>query len=1454
MITEKEKYTGMEIAIIGMVGKYPGASNLFEFWENLKKGVDSITFFSEKELLETGIDPELIKKPNYVKAKGILKDPECFDYKFFGYSNRDAQIMDPQSRLLHECCYSALDDACYNSENYTGSIGLFIGASTNLHWQAMTFLENINQNVALDFETNQLTEKDEINLRISYNLNLKGPSIFVKTACSTSLTTVHLACRSLLLGECNMALAGGVSMTSPIKQGYLFQEGFVRSSDGHCRAFDEKADGFVVGTGVGMVLLKPLQNAIKDKDNIYAVIKGSALNNDGKRRIGYTAPSVEGQNEVIQQAHQMSQVDPESISFIETHGSGTALGDPIEIEALKKAISSEKKKTCAIGSVKTNIGHLDAAAGIASLTKAVLALKNKQIPPNVHFNKPNPRLNLQDTPFYINNELIEWPTNSRRRAAVNSLGMGGSNVHLILEEVPPRENTKNEDWHQLIFSAKTESSLNNYKNNLSSFLEKSKDSSLYDIEYSLKIGRGVFNHRCFVLGQDTNSLTSILRESNERKLYKNFFQSKPKVVFMFPGQGVQYFKMGEQLYFKHKVFREQFDICASFIKRYYSIDILSVIIGNSNINQSILLDTSLAQPLIFSFEYALAKLLIQCGIVPDYMIGYSFGEYVAACLSGVFSLEDALKLVVLRGKLMKDAPKGKMISVPLPENELKTILPVGLNIAINNDDSCIIAGGEHLLNNFELILKEKKIIYFPLDLTHAGHSPSMDSVLEKFELEIQNIAFDKLKIPFISNVTGKEITNEQAMSTRYWVNHLRDTVRFAEGIKSILKDENVILLEVGPGRGLNALVNRFIKMEKRQRVINVSRQFSDKFSDNYYFLKALGLIWLYGVDVNWLAYYSEKKGNKVSLPHYAFDKFKLPVSKPIVTNHLQLHDIKAKNSAIDERIVSDSITITNNVNLRPTLSSEYVAPSTKTEETIIQVWQNVFGLDNVGVEDDFFELGGDSLKAVAIVSKVQSTFDTSISIQDFFKIPTIKHLAHLVKNGSKKIYSQITTSDKRDYYPLSNTEKRMFVMDQFDRSSINYNVAKALSIKGNFDPKKFIHAINKLVDRHEVLRSSYHVVDGKFVKKIHDQVDFIVPVVNVSIEEVQKQIDEFVVPYNLGIAPLFRLKILEINKAEYILLTDFHHIILDGYGGNIFSADFLKLYCNEELEPLKLQYKDYAIWQQEFADKGVFSNQEKFWLDMYKTKVSELNLFTDYPRPSVITTQGESLYIPIDNEFKAQIEKISLECKATRFMTMLTAYYILLSKYTQVNDIVVGSSVEGRALKDMQNVGGAFIGTVALRSQINKHATFKSHLLQIKELILNSYNNSDYQLDELLEKLNLKHDPSKNPLFDTMFIAAVGREKNTLIQFEDFTIESYPLANRGSKVDLLFEIIPDGNNIMLEIQYATRLYKKSSVEKIKDNYFYILKQVCQNPEIIIDDIKLEYKISKATTVVPNFEF
>jgi len=875
-----------DIAIIGLSGRFPEAADVEAFWDLLKNGREAVLALSDEELLAAGVSPELLQHPEYVKAGATIAEAEHFDAAFFEMSAKDAQITDPQQRLFMESAWQALEVAGYPPGTTDSRIGLYAGVGDNSYFRHC--IEPNRQEllpVVGEFRLVTLSGKDFIATRTAYKLDLTGPALNIQSACSTSLVAVHVACQSLLNMECDLALAGGVSVSFPQQQGYLYQEGMIMSPDGHCRSFDAKAQGTAAGGGVGVILLKRLEDALEDGDTIHALIKGSAINNDGADKIGYTAPGVKGQTEVILEAQAAAQIHPDDISYIEAHGTATPLGDPIEIQALTQAFrnATERKGYCAIGSVKTNIGHADTAAGIAGLIKTVLALKHRQIPPSLHFEQPNPQIDFANSPFFVNDRLREWetPDGTPRYAGVSSFGVGGTNAHVILAEAPAKEAGGPSRPLQLItLSAKTGAALETATENLAARLSCQNELPLADVAYTLNKGRQSFAYRRMLVCADS---ADAVRQLSEGLPSYQAPERARGVVFLFPGQGSQYFGMTHDLYRTEAVFREHIDHCADILKPHLGQDLRDLLYHNDGQNDARLEQTAITQPALFAVEYALARQWMAFGVQPQAMAGHSVGEYVAACLAGVFSLEDALGLMAVRGKLIQSLPGGAMLAVPLSEADVQPWLTPDLSLAaVNGEKRCVISGTSQDIAALQQRLQAQDIDNRPLHTSHAFHSHLLEPILATFAEKLHSIRLAPPRLPYLSNLSGTWIVPEQATNPNYWVSHLRQTVRFADNLQALFQQEADIFLEVGPGQTLSSLARQHGGYSQRFTVLPSLARPNDS-RDNAetgQVLSTVGQLWANGVNVDWQAFYAQEKRHRLPLPTYPFERQKYWLDPP----------------------------------------------------------------------------------------------------------------------------------------------------------------------------------------------------------------------------------------------------------------------------------------------------------------------------------------------------------------------------------------------------------------------------------------------------------------------------------------------------------------------------------------------------------------------------------------------
>ena len=1160
--------TGLEIAVIGMAGRFPGAKDIHEFWDNIKNSVESIRFFTDEELIGVGVSPQLLENPNYVKANGILDDFDYFDATFFGYTPKEAEIMDPQIRIFHECAWGALEDAGVAPGTYDGLIGLYAGATPNLHWQARALLSGKSSEIG-EFAANQLSQKDYITLRISYKLDLKGPSFVLYTTCSTSLVAIHIACQAILNGECDMALAGGITVINLNKTGYMYQEGMVASPDGHCRAFDAKAKGVVGGDGVGVVVLKRLEDAVADRNHIYAVVKGSAVNNDGVRRAGFTAPSVAGQAEVIKMAMQVAEVEPESIRYVETHGTATALGDPVEIEGLKLAFNTREKGFCGIGSVKTNVGHLDSAAGVTGFIKTVLALKHKLLPPTLHFESPNPGIDFIDSPFYINTKLTPWENGEYPlRAGVSAFGIGGTNAHVILEawgEGEAQGATDEEKagaFRLIVLSARTSTALDKMTENLADYFKEYPGMHLADAAYTLQVGRPPFKYR-------------------------------------------------------------KMCVCSSI-------------------------------------------------------------EQASALLSGV--------------------GPGKIYSGVIEEENLEN----------------------------------------PIGEAWAG-DPELHGLLEK-----------------------------------------------------------------------------------------------------------IGFSWLQGATVDWSKLYPGEERSRIPLPTYPFEGRRYWIDEA----HLKLTTPGDRDAY---KAASPTVTLYP----RPELGNAYIAPANETEKKLAGIWQNFFGFDQIGAQDDFFELGGDSLTVISMVSRIQKEMEILVPIPEFFNRSTICQLGEYIRlNPRKDTYIEVEPVEEKEYYALSPAQERLYVVQQVDEGSTSYNMYKLVELGGEIHRQRFEATFRELILRHESLRTSFEMIGHEPVQRLHKTVTFTVEFhdlsggANKQGKVVKQVVGDFIKPFNLSCAPLFRAGLVKISDTRYLLLVDMHHIITDGFSMEIMVTDFLAIYAQKKLVPLTLQYKDYSEWLNSREVQLTVKQQEEYWLNEFKEEIPQLDIPCDFVRPEVQTFEGDLEQFILDAHKTGRLKVLADNGNSTLFMVLLAIYNVLLSKLGGQEDIIVGIGSHGRRHEELRQIIGIFVNTLALRNYPLREKTFMEFLGEVREKTLLAFENQDYPFEKLVEKAVPYRQRNRNPLFDTVFVSLNMERTPTATpetEISKLNTKPYEYKTYVSKFDISLLVREVQNSLIFTLEYVTRLFKQETIKRFIFYFNEIISAVLDNNQIKLGDITISHQLLSVPVNNPNME-
>ena len=964
----------LAVAVIGMSGRFPGASTVAEFWDNLAAGVESISHFTDDELRRHGVPEVQLSNENYVKAGALIRDIDMFDPDFFDMTQREAEITDPQHRILLECAHEALENAGYVGDSYPGTIGLYAGVGLNTY-----LLSNLmpNRQLLEKLGMHQLllgNDKCYASSRIAYKLNLRGPCLSIDTACSSGLVSILTAYKALISYDCDMALAGGAKVNSA-DLGYLYEPGSINSRDGHCRPFDAAAGGTVFGSGAGMVLLKRLEDAIEDRDHILSVIRGGAVNNDGSDKVGFTAPSVKRQRDVIRQSLRFAEVSPETISYVEAHGTGTRLGDPVELEALMEAFDGGSGRSCYIGSVKSNIGHLESAAGVAGLIKVIASLVNEAIPPSLNYSTPNPAVDIASGRFEVATELIPWPRSERpRRACVSSFGLGGTNAHLIVEE-GPLQRSRQEDLHELLLlSAKSSEALDEAQRALQSAVDGELPGSLGDAAYTLAVGRRPFAQRSFAIADPSSQ--SLRFETGPRS------DGKPdKVAWVVPGQGSQHLAMCRDLHARFAVFARELEACCHMYKASHGVDLAPLLLSARDDGAASLKRTHYAQPAIFVHAYAMARQLLAWGLRPDLMLGHSLGEYVAACVSGALDIDSALALVAARARLIGSLPSGAMLAVSAaPEAAMQIVRQRDsstLDIAaVNSPHSVVISGSSEAIDDAARCFVAEQIEVRKLVTSHAFHSRSLDPILDEFRECVARVRFEAPDVPYISSLTGAIATPDEIAEPDYWVRHLRDTVQFGKAVKTLETEQVDCVIDLGPSTVASSLVRAALDEAGDVPILHCSPNVNQTLPADRTLLTALGSFWSVGGHVDWSAVYAGRNCSRVLLPGYRFQKRRCWVD--VGTPSSGDADVPAERS----RPTGDSPT--------PRYPG---APRNDVERILGEIWQELLGVEQVTVTDNFFDLGGQSLLATRVLTRIHESLGVELDVGAVFDAPTIESLA-----------------------------------------------------------------------------------------------------------------------------------------------------------------------------------------------------------------------------------------------------------------------------------------------------------------------------------------------------------------------------------------------------------------------------------------------------------------------------
>ncbi|MEU6730259.1 amino acid adenylation domain-containing protein [Nonomuraea wenchangensis] len=1364
------------LAVVGLACRFPGADGPEEFWEAIRDGVEAVRDFTDEELLADGEDPDRLADPAYVRSGTVLDGIDLFDATLFDFTPREAEILDPQQRLFLETAWAALEDAGCDPARHPGRIGVFAGSAMSAYLiENLLAAPDVLKAVG-EYQVMLSNDKDSLPTRTSYKLDLRGPSVSVNTACSTSLVALHLARQSLVSGECDLALAGAVRVNAWTRRGYLYRSGGIGSPDGRCRPFDAAAQGTIGSGGVGVVVLKRLEDAVAAGDVIHAVVRGSAVNNDGTRKIGYTAPAVDGQAEVIAAALASGGVDPATIGYVEAHGTGTALGDPIEVAALTQVFGGTGRPI-ALGSVKSNIGHADAAAGMAGLIKTVLALKHRTLPPSANFATPNPRIDFG--PFYVPTEGTEWQRGAGpRRAGVSSFGMGGTNAHVVLEEAPPARPAQPAPGpHLLPLSAATGTALTAAADRLRAHLRARPGLELGDVAATLRHGRRQLRHRGFLVAEDRAAALDAELVTGE---------ARPReVAFVFPGQGAQRRGMGGGLYRSERAFREAVDECARLLEPYLGLDLRQALYGETGD----LDETRLTQPALFVTEYALARTLIARGVRPAMMAGHSIGEYVAACLSGVLSLPDALRLVAARGRLVQGLPPGAMLAVPLPEAEARDLLGTGVSLAaVNAPGSCVLAGPAEAVEEAGRLLAGRGVTGRVLRTSHAFHSAMLDPVLDAFAAEVAAVRLNAPGVPYLSNVTGGWVSAAETTDPGYWVRHLRETVRFAD-CAAALVEADAAVVEAGPGRTLATLL-------RRQGGRVALAPFARPEAGQAALLDGVGRLWTAGAEIDWAAY--GPAGRRAALPGYPFERRRYWIS-PRTRRHPAGPE-EAAVAGVPSDDVAESV---------PVAGPDPVAAA----------WRDVLGLAPAGPDDDFFELGGDSLVATQLAARL------GVPIEAVFEHPTLGGQRALVAAGRQ---AEIPVAREPGPAPVSFVQRRMWFIDQVHGSAA-YAVATALDLRGDLDVSRLRGALRELVRRHESLRTVFQAPDGEPVQVVLPAGDVPLPVEECA--DVEPALRAAAAePFDLERGPLFRARLLRAAKDRHVLALTFHHIVVDGWSIALLRSELAALYNGERLPEPRLGYRDFARRQREQ------SPDLAFWRERLRGAPHGLDLPTDRPRPPMQTFAGAVATHVLPAGLADGLRRLGQERGATLYMTLLAGLHALLFRYSGQEDVCVGSPAAGRTRPEYEGVAGCFINTLVMRARMDGDLPYTKLLAQVREYALGAYAHQDVPFEQLVEKLNPPRDLSRNPLFQVLF-NLLNLPKSDL-RMDGLEASELAVETGTAQVDLVLYVYERDDELLCRLEYNTALYDAGTAERLLRHYETLLSSVVAAPDAPLSGLAL----------------
>lgn len=1425
-IEQKSSGSGIihdDIAIVGMAINVPGADTLHEFWDNLVAEKDCIYTYTTEELKALGIDDKLIQNPNYVRRKGRINGIDCFDNTFFQLSPGEVNMMSPQLRVLYKGVFQAMEDAGVSDGRYNDRTGVYMGASDDFIWYQNKLLRNGRFSDTYQIYTQSTNHF--IATRISHMFDLKGPSMSILTGCSTSLVTVHTAAKALQNKECDLAIAGGVTVELPNEGGYLYEPNLMFSKDGKCKPFDDKADGTIFSNGMGVVVLKRLSEAREDNDHIYAVIKGSAVRNDGKEKLSYTAPSATGQALAMKAAYEDAKISTSSIGYIEAHGTGTKLGDPIEIDSLSSVFGKEKQENpCIIGSVKGNIGHTDTASGVVGLIKTALCLDNKYIPGTINYETPNQNIDFEHTNFEVHKHGSPWVINkcdSPRRAAINSFGVGGSNVHMILEEdlsTREKQNGEINDKSLLVLSGTSRSSLSNNMAKLAQYVKQLNSMDRDNMSWSLLNGRKDFDNRGFFIVDNDE----IVEQFSQKEFC---FRENNKICFLFTGQGSQYQGMGKDLFKDRdskvcKIYRKHVKEILGILSEEEKNTLERLLYGSDNSEQ--INQTQHSQLALFVTEYAMASTLVEFGIKPDILIGHSVGEVTAAAFAGVWRLDDAVQIVKKRATLMQAQEEGAMLSVAISREKAEDYISQvkGVWLSLNNTTNrCVIGGEPDCIKQLQKTFRKEGIDSAILRTSHAFHTPMMREASKAFKDFLHNVKMFEPCYPIIANLNGEYVKKDQLTSPEYWGMQIINPVEFEDALSNILNEENVIFFELA-GRTLCSFVNNHYKKKPSHLCVSCLRHPKEKKNDVEVFLGALGKAWCAGVSVDFRRLFEENNNRRVYIPPYCFEEMKFPIEGNCHTaKQAVLNDIVDKTNYLEK--------------------NSFLTEREKLSDVVVTSFREIFELDNINSQSDFFKVGGDSMHAASLAAILEKETGQQVTVSEIFSNTTPEKLTELLmsKGQSSDINEQvykISPVKPRKYYPATPAQQRIYTLYMMDNKNLAYNLPSATMIDGKLNIDKVNEALQKLIGRHDILRTSFEIVDNKVVQKINHSCQL-----KVDVEVATEQLDlskiasDFIKPFSLKKAPLMRVKIIQYEEKT-LLLFDVHHIIADGTAVELLTRDFNEIYTdNQSLRPLNIQYKDYAVWLESYSKSDAIKHQKQYWLDNLSGKLPTLTLESDYERPNVKSVEGKRINFDISKSLFDAVKLRAKDLGVTNNILMMSAWNLVLAKYSDASELIIGTSVSGRTNEATKDCIGMFVNMLAIRTFPQKNKKLYDYIQEVKYCVSKALENQDFQFDTLIDSLNISRQLNRNPLFDVCF--DYHNIKQFDLSLEGLSLKQEELDTGKIDYDLVLTCAEHNNqSISIFIDYCTAMFSEETIRAYADTLIAILEQISV---VDIEDIK-----------------